>query len=488
MAYKHGVYIKEDETSVAAPILGTAGLQVIFGTAPINLVENPSAAVNKPILVNNYAEAVAAVGYSDDYEKYTLMQSIDASFKLFNVAPIVLVNVLDPSKHKATVAAADYTVNDGQATVNVKGLLLAALVVKVDNTTLEEGEHYTTSFDDDGYAVVTLTTAGKTVLGGNTSLNVAGTKIDPTAVTANDIIGGINASTGAESGLEVIRQVFPTLGYTPGLILAPGWSHIATVGAAIQAKCVEINDNFTCECVLDIPTTTGTATKYTDVKNIKDTYGYNSKHAILAWPKVLYGTKQMYFSAALAALIAYTDASNDDIPSRSPSNKLLGVTGSVLADGTEVVLDQPQANVLNGAGVVTALNFNGWRSWGDNTACYPENTDPKDRWINCRRMFSWQANSFILTYFNRVDDPANYRLIESIVDEENIRGNSLVAQGAVAGMRMEYNTDENPIEKIIEGTMVFHQYFAPYSPAQVIENTLEFSPAMLEAALSGESE
>ena len=488
MAYKHGVYIKENETSVAAPVLGTAGLQVIFGTAPINLVENPSAAVNKPILVNNYAEAVAAVGYSDDYESYTLMQSIDASFKLFNVAPIVLVNVLDPAKHKATVAEASYTVKDGQATVNVEGLLLSTLSVKVDTTALKEGEHYTASFDDNGYAVITLTSDGKIVLGDKTSVSVSGTKIDPSAVTENDIIGGINASTGAESGLEVIRQVFPTLGYTPGLIIAPGWSHNAKVGAAIQAKCVEINDNFTCECVLDIPTTEGTATKYTDVKKIKDEYGYNSKHSILAWPKVLYAGKQMYYSAALAALIAYTDANNDDVPSLSPSNKLLGISGTVLENGTEVVLDQPQANVLNSFGVVTALNFNGWRSWGDNTACYPSNTDPKDRWINCRRMFSWQANSFILTYFNRVDDPANYRLIESIVDEENVRGNSLVAQGAVAGMRIEYNADENPIDKIIEGTMIFHQYFAPYSPAQVIENTLEFSPAMLEAALNGESE
>ena len=60
-------------------------------------------------------------------------------------------------------------------------------------------------------------------------------------------------------------------------------------------------------------------------------------------------------------------------------------------------------------------------SVGNNTACYPDVTDPKDRWIACRRFFSWWANSFMLTYKSRVDNPANKRLIETICDTENIR-------------------------------------------------------------------
>ena len=59
-SYKHGVYVGEQETSLIAPVEGTAGLQVIFGTAPVNMLEDPAAAVNKPQLVYSYAEAVAA--------------------------------------------------------------------------------------------------------------------------------------------------------------------------------------------------------------------------------------------------------------------------------------------------------------------------------------------------------------------------------------------------------------------------------------------
>lgn len=84
-------------------------------------------------------------------------------------------------------------------------------------------------------------------------------------------------------------------------------------------------------------------------------------------------------SALAAALTAYTDAVNADTPNVSPSNKTLAISAACLADGTEVVLDQEQANTVNGFGVATFLNMSGFRLWGNNTAAYPSTTDPKDR-------------------------------------------------------------------------------------------------------------
>lgn len=85
-----------------------------------------------------------------------------------------------------------------------------------------------------------------------------------------------------------------------------------------------------------------------------------------------------------------------------------------------------------------------------------------------------------------MDDPANYRLIESIVDSENVRGNSLVSQGKCAGAKTVYNREDNPTGNVINGTIVFKQYIAPYTPAEYILDVLEFDPTMLEAALGGE--
>ena len=80
MAYRHGVYNVEQPTSMPTPQEGRAAIQVIIGTAPIHLAKDPAAAVNKPILCSSYKEAVEAFGYSDDFDNFTLCQSIQASF------------------------------------------------------------------------------------------------------------------------------------------------------------------------------------------------------------------------------------------------------------------------------------------------------------------------------------------------------------------------------------------------------------------------
>ena len=483
MAYNHGIRVSEQATSLVAPITGSAGLQVIIGTAPVHLSKDPYAVTNVPIIAYSFAEAVEQLGYSDAFAKYTLCQSMDANFRLMNIAPIVLINVLDPKKHKKDNQESTINVVAKQAVIETEGILSDTLVVKDGGNTLVSGVDYVTSFDDKGFVVISLI-EGSTYAEA-TQLTVKSTSIDPTAVKAKDIVGGYDAVTDKETGLELIRQVYPKFNLTPGLLLAPGWSHIPDVGAVLAAKCEEINGVFSCECVLDVDCTEAGATKYTAVGEWKNKNGYTSHRSVLLWPQVKVGTKQYAFSAVFAALTAYTDANNDDVPNLSPSNKLIGITGMVLADGKEITLDQNQASMLNGQGIVTAINSNGWRTWGNNTAAYPGTTDPKDRWFCCRRFFSWWGNSFILTYFQKVDDPANYRLVESIVDSENIRGNSYVSQEKCAGARIEFREEDNPITDILNGKIQFHQYLAPYTPAEYILNVLEFDPNMLAASISG---
>lgn len=375
MAYKHGVYNTEQATSLTVPIQGSAGLQVIFGTAPIHLAKDPAAAVNTPKLVYSYKEAVEAVGYSDDFENFTLCQSISACFQVFNVAPIILVNVLDPNKaaHVTQNQAESCDVVDGVVLYDKKYVLLNTLAVKNGSATLVAGSDYEAAHEDNGSVAITLlSTAAKEA----SSLTVSSTSLKPSGVTAADIVGGVDASTGKETGLELIRQIYPTLGMVPGLILAPGWSHTPTVAAALQAKTENINGNFNCSCLLDISADSDGAVVYTSVKGAKEALGASSAHAAALWPMVAVGEKKYYFSAMFAALTAYTDANNADVPYESPSNKDLRITATVLKDGTTVALDQQQANdVLNANGVITAINANGFKSWGNNTAAYSEFLD-----------------------------------------------------------------------------------------------------------------
>ena len=100
MDYKHGIEVVEIENPSSAPLEGTAGLQVVFGVAPINLAKNPEAAVNKPVKVTSFKEAKELLGYSDDWDKYPMCASMYASFEAYNISPVIYVNVLDPKKHK----------------------------------------------------------------------------------------------------------------------------------------------------------------------------------------------------------------------------------------------------------------------------------------------------------------------------------------------------------------------------------------------------
>lgn len=483
MSYMHGVRIQENPTSVPTPAVNESGVPVIFGTAPVNLASDPANVTNKLFLCHTFAEAKAAVGYSDDYENYTLCQAMDAFFKAFGVGPIVICNVLNPATHKATSYTESLTVSNGQVVSTRKGVMLTDLVVTdSDSTGLVKNTDYTAAFNEDGYVVVTITKAGVTG-----TVTMTGTQIDASKVTSSDIIGAYDSTTGVETGFELVRKVYPTFGLTPSLLLAPGWSHIPAVGVALARKCTDISGMFNCECVVDIDCSAASgATKYSDVGTVKENSGYESERMIAVWPKVKYANKIMAYSAMYAAMATYIDYNNDSVPNLSPSNHDLKISATVLADGTEVNLDVSQANELNKIGIVTALNTGGFKAWGNNTAAYPSVADPKDRWISCRRFFSWWGNSFITTYMEKVDNPANYRLIESIVDSENVRGNSLVSQGKCAGIKMVYNKDDNPIDNVLEGKIVFKQYLAPYTPAEDILNVLEFDPSMIEAALGGE--
>ena len=95
------------------------------------------------------------------------------------------------------------------------------------------------------------------------------------------------------------------------------------------------------------------------------------------------------------------------------------------------------------------------------------------------------ANRLITTYNEKVDSPENYRLIESICDAENIALNSYVAAGKLAGGRVEFNEEENRVENILTGQVIFRIYIAAFTLAEDIVFILKYDPALLEQALTG---
>lgn len=479
---KHGVFILEEATALTVPISGASAVQVVIGTAPVNMADNPSEMVNVPVFAEKPADAMAALGYCKDF-RFTLCQTMYATSNIYQVSPVIYINVLDPEKHKKVLEETKVSVNTLRAVIEVQGILREGLIVKAGEDTLAPDTDYTIEYEADGALVVNLITGGA---GENADeISVSGQVLDPDAVTKDDIIGAYDPTTGKETGMEVIRQVYPKFGVTPSLGLAPGYSQIPEVGIALSAKMANINGVFKGMALLDLDTEK--ARKYTDCKEVKESSGFTSEFCCPLWPCFRVGELIFAASAVVGALVSYTDASNDDVPYISPSNKILGVTGTCLSDGTEVVLDQDQGSTLNTYGVTTAFNSNGWRMWGNYTGAFPSSGDAKDIWFSTRRMFNWQGNTFIQTYFSKVDDPMNSRLVESIVDSENIRC-AAFAPDKWAGASIEYLPEDNPTTDILAGKMTFRQHIAPYTPAQEITNILNYDTEMLASALTGGGE
>ena len=479
MSYYHGIKTSEQATAIK-PAVNTEGcLPVIVGVAPIHLATDP-AEPNTPELCYTYAEAVAAFGYKPDFGKYGIAEAIYTFFSLYGVSPVIFINVLDKTKHKTSVSNEQVTITDHTGILK-SDVLMDTLVVKSSENKLNIDADYTAAYDDEGNLVIALVSSSSHY--SDETLTVSYDKVDPSKVKNEDIIGGIDAETGKEKGLEVINTIFTKLGVVPGMIGAPGYSDNAEVAAVMASKAASISGLFKAVSIIDGSTTV--AKKYTDVYAWKNKVNVTSKYQVVCWPMATMGTKKLHLSTIFMATQALLTYENDDIPYKSPSNKTAQMDGLCLEDGTPVELGLSSANYLNGNGVVTAINlFGGWKLWGNNTACYPTNADPKDRFFCVRAMFNWDQQTFIRTYWADVDQPMMKRYIQAIVDSENIRMNVLASAGVILAGSCEYREADNPATSIVDGISHIHKTFIPPVPNREIDVVYEFDSEQYAALMT----
>jgi len=486
MAYKHQVSTSEVPTSLAPVVSVSAGLPIVIGTAPINMIADPQGAVNKPLLCYSYAEAVAALGYSDDWECYTLCEFMSSHFGLFNVAPVVFINVLDPEEHSLDVAASDVTLVADVYEIPDSGVLHNSVVVQPGGggTDYVLNDDYTLTYRPDGDAFITIVPGGG-IPAGTTTLNIGYSVLIPSGVSAADIVGGVNPTTLQGTGLELISEVYPRFGLVPGIICAPKWSTDETVAATMKAKCYDINSVFQAICLVDLlaDDSTDGAANYQDAAALKTDNNLIDPAMVVCWPKVKLGNNRYHLSTQLAGVINKLDGENGDVPYMSPSNHNLQCSSAVVEIGgveKEVFLGVDTAAYLNGQGVVTALNFvGGWKAWGNRTSVYPSVTDPKDAFTPIRRMMNWIRNTIILSTWQRLDAPINRRLVETITDSLNIWMNGLAAREYILGGRVEFSAAENPATDLLDGIIRYHVYVTPPAPARDIEFIVEYDVSYL---------
>ncbi len=471
MAYKHGLYVSEVPTSIVAPVEVDSALPVFFVTAPVHLAKDPYAVTNVPKLCYTYKEAVEYFGYhikDEIFSKYTAVEAIYSQFQLYAVAPIILINVLDPTKHKEDVTNGTLQIQKFEGVLEVDGVLIDTVKIKKGTTEYVLETDYSLAFNDDGFIVINAFNAELE----NVVVDVEYTKLDPTLVDEYDIIGGYNTTTGKNEGLEIINDLYPKFRKVIGQIVAPGFSVNSTVASIMETKASNINGCFRCMTLVDLPSDK----HYTELAEFKNLENLVSTRQYLLYPKLRNGDKIFNYSTQMAGLIGLTDYSNGGVPYVSPSNQNLKINGLVNKNGDEVIMQNTQANYLNSQGITTAINFSkGWTAWGNETAIYPGSTDVKDVKLPVRRMFDWIGNSLILTYWSKVDMPLTNRKIDVIVNSMNQWLNSLTAKGYLLSGKVEFLQSDNSTTDMLNGDVKLKVMLTPPVPMKSAEFILEFN-------------
>ena len=470
--FKHGIYIDELATRLT-PVIAVPNPTVVIGTAPIHLASDP-APVNTPVLCQSFSEFVQHFGYSDDFNKYTACEAASCFFSLYNVSPLIVINVLDVATHKK------------QGTKNISGLsnpieidapiILSTLTAKSGDTTLVADRDYTAAYNGDGKVLFTVLDQTK-ITGDSATLTYQ--EVDAGAITAADVIGGVDLTTGNNTGLECIEDCYPRLGLVPSTIIAPKFSTNSAVAAVMAAKCRDINGVFKAICAVDLDTST--VRKINDCNVAKSGQNFADSFQIVCWPKVSIGGVQYHLSTQIAALMNRVDSGNSDVPYQSPSNQRLQMDMACLADGTEINLSKSNANYLNGLGIATALNFAGmWRCWCVHTGAYPTSTDPLN-FISVRRMMNWIANSIVVNFWSRVDLPINRRNASAIKESINLWLNGLRAREFIVAGECYLLEELNPVTQLTAGTIIYSLYVTPPPPAREITFQMEYNVEALSA-------
>lgn len=480
MAFTHGVYIEEQDPR-KLPLQAESGLQVVIGLAPINMATGggePTA----PKLIKTLEQAKTELGYSAgvDWDDYTLCQSAYMSFEMAGIGPVVYINALDPARHKEAIAESEMQIAGGYLLPEDKGIIPASVTVKsttgADSYTA--GKDYQTEFLSDGTMRIKIIPTG-TIPTSAASLKVGYNKLDVTAVTDQDMANAVRR----------VREVYPRFQMVPGLLLCPVYSRKPMIAGALLDETYRLNGMFNCSALVDMES--DAADTEDSLLADKKAAGLKAARAIPCYPNVQAANgKKVAMSALIGAVAARTDAENGDVPYVSPSNKAVDILGMVYDDDEEMVSDIEKANWLNSLGIVTCLNFQGWKTWGNRTGFFVYGDTeyeqrPEDVFIPVRRMFDWWGNSFILNYFSKVDDPMNRRLIEAVVDEENMRANGFKARFQIAEAVISFEDADNPTSDLVKGIIRFRMKLAPYTPAETIVNMLEFDADALAANIRG---
>lgn len=476
--YKHGSFAKELATTIQGVVTTKANITFIVGSAPVNLVDESN--VNKLVRLTNLSEAIKLFGYDSNFKDYTLSEAIFVFFALFRVAPVYFVNVLDPAKHKKPAEQEIQTQVNSRVVLSQLGALKSSVKVKVGAADKVLDADYSLDFNESNQLVIKILSGGS--IKPADKLVIDYDVLDPSKVTAKDVVGGID-SKGNYSGIELAQKCRPQYRELPGSLIAPAWSKDLSVSQALLSNAKALNTKFIANALVDLDTSK--IVIYVDAVDVKTKAGLTDPHYNVCVGDLVAAGVVYNQSTFLAAVKQRITANNDGFPNQNPSNKSYEINGYQI-NGQDVFLDEIQAQYLNGNGLILAINSdNGWVCWGNRTACYPDNTDVKDFDIAVRDCGNYLINSCIIACSPNVDQIIDRAFILRVETKLQAWLDGLVGSGKLISGSISFPRDENPLDELLNGNIVFLLDYCTGTTASSITSKIAFNAKDL-TKISGE--
>lgn len=434
--YLYGAYGHlGDSVAQSATQAGTTPVYV--GCAPVNLIRGYGDldVVNYPVKLSNLPNAQQTVGYSSNWDSFSLCEPINAHFNNTkgNIGPIYVINVLDPDVHrKADTTTVSLAFSNGRATIKSDTIILDTLALEGKVLGVDYAVDYNFT-----KGTVIINSIGTTKITG--SVTASYNEVDPSMVETADIIGGVTAG-GEYSGLGALQLLYQEKYAVCNLLAAPGWSEIPEVYNAMVVAASQINGHWDAFVCGDIPLTDGDEAVDTIAKALawKKENGYTNERSKVFWPMAKGTDGNTYHLSTMAVVeLMRADYSHDSVPMETCGNKTIPAAAQHFGEGsTNRGFDQVTAKELTSNGISTCVFWGGnWVLWGDHTAAYAYGADVDPRCIFdvSMRMLFHITNSFQREWGVVIDEPFTKQLRDRIINREQEKLDALVARGALIG-------------------------------------------------------
>ncbi|MDJ7444220.1 phage tail sheath subtilisin-like domain-containing protein [Salmonella enterica] len=442
----------------------------LIGTAPAGVV-------NSHVLISSETDAAQ---YGPEMPGFTIPQALRAIAD-HGVMSVVVINVLNPSVHISRVVDEVVTPEGGGKLAH--GMVREVVVKNSTGTsTYVAGKDYT--LDAQTGLITRLADGG---IMATDEVKVSYAWLDPTKVTAADIIGSVGAS-GRRSGILALDDVFSDLGFDSKILIAPVYGTQTSVTAALSVMV----DKLGAVAYVDAPVGCSVQQVLAG-RGPKGAINFNtsSDRVRLCYPHlkvydpVTNADRLEPLSVRAAALRARVDLDEGYWVSSS-NHEIKGVTGMERPISARIDDATCEANLLNEAGVTTVFNSfgTGIRLWGNRNAAFPASTHITS-FENVRRTADIFNESLRLTSLQYVDQPMSDALIDNILGTAENYARTMSGDGALLGFKVWYDKARNTRSELGSGHLRISYKITPSVPMEWLTYEAEITDEYVMNLKSG---